>query len=209
MKRKAIVIKINYLLVVLLITVVFLICFIIFKNTTIIKEKSVIIKEPEQIEYSNKISQSVSNQIYNERQPYKNIPQYIDGYEVIGKLEIPKINLSTYILAETNDKTLNKSVTKLCGPMVNGIGNFCITGHNYKNKKMFGNLKKLEINDKIYLTDIYDRTIEYVVYDIFKVKPNEVECLSQETKGEREVTLITCTTGAIKRLIVKCTELYD
>lgn len=37
----------------------------------------------------------------------------------------------------------------------------------------------------------------------------ETECLSQNTNGEREITLITCTTGAIKRLIIKAIELYD
>lgn len=135
--------------------------------------------------------------------------QEIEGTEVIGKLQIPEINLTTYILAETSKETLNKSVTKLCGPKVNGVGNLCITGHNYHKKYMFGNLNKLELNDKIYLTGINGNTVEYVVYDIYTVYPKELECLSQETEGERQITLITCTTGAIKRLIVKATEVYD
>jgi len=74
---------------------------------------------------------------------------------------------------------------------------------------MFSKLKKIEKNDKILLTDIYNETKEYVVYDIYKIKPDEVECLSQETEGEREITLITCTTGALKRLVVKAIEVYD
>jgi len=74
---------------------------------------------------------------------------------------------------------------------------------------MFSKLKKIEKNDKILLTDIYDENKEYVVYDIYKIKPDEVECLSQETEGEREITLITCTTGALKRLVVKAIEVYD
>ncbi len=133
----------------------------------------------------------------------------VNGDMVIGKLEIPKIDLVTYILPETNKETLNKSVTKLCGPKVNGVGNLCITGHNYHKDNMFGNLKDVEINDKIYLTDNKKNKVEYGVYDIYKVYPEEVECLSQDTKGEREVTLITCTTGAVKRLIVKAREIYD
>ena len=133
----------------------------------------------------------------------------IDGIEVIGKLEIPKINLNTYILAETSKESLNKSITKLCGPKVNGVGNLCITGHNYNNNKMFGKLDKVKIDDKIYLTGTNGNRLEYVVYDIYKVYPKDLECLSQETNGQREITLITCTTGAIKRLIVKATEVYD
>lgn len=133
----------------------------------------------------------------------------IEGTEVIGKLEIPKINLTTYILLDTSKETLNKSVTRLCGPSVNGLGNLCITGHNYRNSKMFGNLKKVEINDKIYVTGKNGQRVEYVVYDIYTVYPKEVECLSQDTNYERQLTLITCTTGAIKRLVVKATEVYD
>lgn len=135
--------------------------------------------------------------------------QEIDGVKVVGRLEIPKIELVTYILEDTSKETLNKSVTKLCGPNVNGVGNLCITGHNYHNDKMFGDLKKIEVNDKIYITGTNGMKIEYVVYDTYTVYPKEVECLSQETFYEREITLITCTTGAIKRLIVKATEVYD
>ena len=39
--------------------------------------------------------------------------------------------------------------------------------------------------------------------------PEEVEVLSQDTKEEREVTLITCTFGAVKRIVVKASEVYD
>lgn len=207
MKSKTIVIKSKYLLFIL----VFAIVFFIFSLTSKNNEKGYInntINYMTQTDIKN--IQKNSNQInYNKREAYKNIPDNIDGYEVIGKLEIPKIELSTYILSETDKHTLGKSVTKLCGPNVNGVGNFCITGHNYNKSKMFKNLKKLEIDDKIYITDIYDNKAEYIVYDIYKVLPNETECLSQDTNGEREITLITCTPGALKRLIVKAVELYD
>lgn len=145
----------------------------------------------------------------NIKQAYINIPQEINGHMVIGKIEIPKIELQTYILEETNKETLNESVTKLCGPKINSVGNFCIIGHNYNSKNMFKKLKNLEIGDKILLTDIYEQTIEYEVYDKYKIYPKETKCLSQETNGEREATLITCTTGGLKRLIIKAREIYD
>lgn len=140
---------------------------------------------------------------------YKNMPKELKGYKVIGKLDIPKIELSTYILEETNDKSLNVSVTKLTGPNINREGNFCITGHNYNNGRMFGKLKKLEVGDKVILTDTYDRSVTYTVSSIDKVGTKEIEVLSQDTYGEREVTLITCTTGAMKRIVVKAIEEYD
>jgi len=74
---------------------------------------------------------------------------------------------------------------------------------------MFYKLKNLEIGDEIIITDVYGRTCNYQVYQIDKVLPDNLSCLEQETGGEREVTLITCTIGAQKRLIVKARELYD
>ena len=207
MKTKTIVIKGKNLLFILIFTIVFFICSLCFKKY----EKKDIIYTVNYIENKEikQLKKSENEVNYKKKEAYTNIPKDVDGYEVIGMLEIPKINLTTYILSETNKHTLSKSVTKLCGPKVNGIGNFCITGHNYNKNKMFKNLKKLEINDKIYITDIYNNKIEYMVYKTYKIFPDETECLSQETNGEREITLITCTTGAIKRLIVKAVELYD
>ena len=74
---------------------------------------------------------------------------------------------------------------------------------------MFGKLKQLEIGDKIILTDTYDSSVTYTVNTIDPVTPKEVEVLSQNTLGEREVTLITCTTGALKRIVVRAIEEYD
>lgn len=169
--------------------------------------------EEKEIEVVAKDCDDINNNVIstsnNASENKVDFPKEIGGYRVIGKIEIPKINLTTYILSETNKESLDKSVTKLCGPKINGIGNVCITGHNYNKENMFSNLKKLEIGDSIFVTDTNGNKIEYLVYDKYKVYPKETECLSQNTEGEREVTLITCTGGAIKRLIVKAREVYD
>lgn len=142
-----------------------------------------------------------------ELEEYKNMPMEVKGHKVVGKIEIPKIDLKAYILSETNKKALNVSATKLYGPKINQVGNFCIAGHNYN--KMFGKIKNLEIKDNIILTDTYDNSITYEVYDIFQTSPKDVTCLNQNTEGDKELTLITCTKGAIKRVIVKAVEVYD
>ena len=138
---------------------------------------------------------------------YKTMPREISGHKVIGKIQISKINLEAYILAETNNNALKVSVTKLCGPEINGIGNFCIAGHNYN--KFFAKIKNLKIKDNIILTDTYDHSVIYEVYDTFQTSPQDISCLNQDTKGEKELTLITCTKGATKRIIVKAVEVYD
>lgn len=156
----------------------------------------------------NKTSKQNVINVKEEQKEYETMPQNIKGYKVIGKIQIPKINLETYILSETSNKTLNVSVAKLYGPKINKIGNFCIAGHN-SNNNMFKQVDKLDIKDKIILTDTYDNSITYEVYDKFKTTPKDVSCLEQNTNGEREVTLITCTIGGLKRVIVKAVELYD
>jgi len=209
LKSRTIVIKRKYLLFILILSIVLFFFLLICKREedVLITNNIPNINKKEIIE-ENEIKTAATSK-YKKIEAYTNIPKQLHGYEVVGRLQIPKIKLDTYILSETNKNTLNVSVTKLCGPKVNGVGNFCITGHNYINDKMFSKLKKIENNDKILVTDIYDNEVEYVVYDTYKIKPDEVECLSQETEGEREITLITCTTGALKRLIVKAIEVYD
>lgn len=202
MKKKIIVIRNSIVISILLIAIIFFIWSLIYKKKN--KENSI------EITLKLVVETVVSeNKMLDEVIPQRILPTDIDGFEIIGKLEIPKINLSTYILSETSNESLDKSVTKLCGPNINEVGNFCILGHNYNKSNMFGKLKKLEINDIIILTNVYGHQVQYIVYDIYKVYPNEVECLSQETYSNRDVTLITCTMGAIKRLVVKLTEVYD
>lgn len=128
------------------------------------------------------------------------------GYEVDSKLEIPKIELETYILKDFSKETLNISVTKFWGCKPNTIGNYCIAGHNFKNKNMFHDLKKLKRNDNLFIIDNKVGKVEYEVYDVYKVFPEDTSCLEQETNGKKEVTLITCTSDSEERIIIKAVE---
>lgn len=139
--------------------------------------------------------------------PKEEIISEYKGYEVAAKLEIPKIELETYILQNYSIEALKVCVTKFWGANANEIGNFCIAGHNFNNKNMFRNLNKLEVGDKIFISDNKIGKIEYEIYDIYIVKPEDVDCLSQETNGKRIVTLITCTNDSKNRVIVKAKEI--
>ena len=149
----------------------------------------------------------VSKQNTNKQKEYpkEEIIQEYKGYDVCAKLEIPSIKLETYVLKNYSVQALNISVTKFWGANPNQIGNFCIAGHNFKNSNMFSNLKKLEIGEKIYVTDNDIGEVEYTIYNIEKVIPENVECLDQDTKN-REVTLITCTSDSSLRIIVQAKE---
>ena len=152
------------------------------------------------------VSTSQEDQNKEKEYPKEEIMEEYRGYAVIAKLEIPKINLETYILKQYSKKALNVSVTKFWGADPNQIGNFCVAGHNFQNKNMFHNLRNLEIGNQLSISDQLIGKVEYEIYDIYMVQPEDVSCLSQKTNGKREVTLITCTTDSEKRIIVKARE---
>lgn len=154
------------------------------------------------------ISEIKNIKIQEEIKEYPKIPiiNEYKGYDVCAKLEIPIIELETYVLQNYSVQALNISVTKFWGVNPNQIGNFCVAGHNFINKNMFKNLKKLNIGDKIILTDNEIGQVEYEVFDIYKVIPEDTSCLYPTTEGKREITLITCTSDSEKRIIVKAKE---
>ena len=155
---------------------------------------------------SNK-NETIQNEKEENVQEQKEIvDEFYKGYRVIAKLEIPKINLVTNVLAEYSKEALDVCVTKFWGPKPNEIGNFCIAGHNMNNESMFSNLDELEIGDKMLLSDNKNGTFEYEVYDIYKVEPQNTKSLTQETNGKREITLITCTNYSNHRIIVKAKQ---
>lgn len=160
----------------------------------------------------NKITIDSSEDLQSDEQKMKNrsyqlqepeIMSYYKGYPVIAKLEIPKIHLETEVLKDYSDEALNVSVTKFYKGNPNQIGNFCIAGHNYITSNMFHYLKDLEITNKLYLTDAIFGKMEYEIYDKEIVNPKDISCLSQETDGKVELTLITCTTDSKNRIIIK------
>lgn len=129
-------------------------------------------------------------------------------YETIGVVKIPKINISYPILAQTtNVEVMKVSPYKFWGANPNEVGNLCIIGHNYRRKGVFfSDVPSLTVGDIVEIQDLSQRTVQYEVYDLHTVDPNDRSDTTQYTNGKREVTLITCTDDAKQRVIVKCTE---
>lgn len=127
-------------------------------------------------------------------------------YTAEAELNIPRLSINYPVLSETTEELLKISINKYWGPKPNEVGNYCVVGHNYKNKKMFGRLSEIVNGDIVELKDTSGRTLQYSVYDKYVVKPTDVSCTSQLTNGKKEITLITCTNYGTQRLIVKARE---
>ena len=124
-------------------------------------------------------------------------------YSTVGSISIPSINVNYPILSETTDALLKVSVCKFWGCDPNEVGNLCIAGHNYRNKKFFSKAINLVVGDTIEITDLNDQTVQYSVFDKYTVDPNDVSCTSQLTNGKKIVTLITCTNDSQQRVVIK------
>lgn len=124
----------------------------------------------------------------------------------IAIVNIPSINITYPVLSTYNTELLKTSPCKYWGPDPNEVGNFCIVAHNYRNAKFFSKVPELENGDIVEITDLNNRTIQYVVYDKYVVREDDRTCSSQKTDGRKEVTLITCTDDSENRVVVKATE---
>ena len=153
---------------------------------------------------------AVENEIaQNQVSPEKNNQNYTKNgktYNIDATLNIPALGINYPVLSETSEELLKISLNKFWGPTPNEVGNYCIVGHNYTNKKMFGKLADIESGDIVELADSSGRKLKYEVYNKYVVEPDDVACTSQLTNGKREVTLITCTNHGKQRLVVKARE---
>ena len=127
-------------------------------------------------------------------------------YNYIGRVVIPKIGVDYAILDHWSDELLKVSICKFHGANPNEVGNLCLVGHNWRNKRFFSKVPTLEIGDIVQITDLTEKTIDYEVYDIHTVDPSNTYYTTQKTIGRKEVTLITCTDDSSQRVIVKCKE---
>lgn len=136
----------------------------------------------------------------------RKVPETYLNYKVSARIEIPKLNIDSNVLEEYSKEGLEECVSKYWGPETNEVGNYCIAGHNYGRKNMFGYLGDLEIGDKIYLSDNKNGKYTYSIYEMYRVEADNTNPLNQVTNGKREITLITCSSYSEKRLIVKAVE---
>ena len=189
----------NIILIILIIALVAVISIIAIKRiNNKIKEEELtsIVKDVKEKIEENKNTADNKSEVKME---YK-------GYNVVGIIKIPKINIEYPIIDKTNDETMKYSITKFWGNNVNDIGNFSMAGHNYFDNTMFSNTNKLNIGDYIQMTGMDGKTVEYNVFDKYVIDPNDVECVKCVDENTREITLITCINGRENRLIIKARE---
>ena len=127
-----------------------------------------------------------------------------NGFDVAGTIEIPATGLKCPVLEQYtySPKALETSVVVLYGVGLNQPGNTTIAGHNYRNGLFFSNNKKLNIGDKIYITDSSGRRVAYTIYNKYEAAENESDYITRDTQGATEISLTTCTDDSKARIII-------
>lgn len=137
---------------------------------------------------------------------------YMEGYEVKGRIQIPRTKVDYPILETVTKKTLEIAVGIAYTTAendqypLNEPGNTVIYGHNFRNGLFFSDNKKLQNGDKVLITDVKNRTTTYIIYNIYQTDANDASFFTRDTEGRREISLQTCTDDSKARIIIWAAE---
>ena len=131
----------------------------------------------------------------------------IAGDEMMGSVEIPKINIKIPIYHTTEEEVLNKGAGHLEGsslPVGGANTHAVISAHRgLPSASLFTDLDQMKVGDH-FLLHVLDETLCYEVDKISVVKPEDTTALAVED-GQDLVTLFTCTPYGVntERLLVR------
>jgi len=121
----------------------------------------------------------------------------INGEKYMGYLYFPSLSKEFSVMSSWSYPKLKKSVCRYYGSVY--TNDLVIAGHNYR--KHFGQLKKLNVGDKVYFISSNGVSYEYEVGEIEIVSPTDI---SRMIESQYDLTLFTCTYGGQDRYTVRC-----
>ena len=121
----------------------------------------------------------------------------VDGYDYIGILEIPALELAVPILSDWDEKKLDIAPCRHFGSVE--TDDLVIAGHNYR--RHFLNLYKLNVEDEIRFTTMDGTEIDYTVAEKRTLEATAVDTVLE---SEYDLILYTCTYSGTERTAVFC-----
>ncbi len=152
--------------------------------------------------YEKEIAASSSNETYSSAE-INTDTEAIEGYPVMGRLDIAAIDLSIAVIERLSDEALRVSVCYYGGALPGEIGNTVITGHNFASGAHFGRLDELRSGDRVTLTMDDGTVYTYEVYESVIITPSDTEALTIY-RGDSALSLLTCIYNGNRRLLVRC-----
>jgi sortase A len=121
----------------------------------------------------------------------------VDGYDCIGVLSIPVLDLKLPVLTDWSYSKLKKAPCHYYGSYYEK--DFVIAAHNYK--AHFGRLSELQAGDVVVFTDASGKAHHYEVVILETLPKNATK--EMITSGF-DLSLYTCTLGGGSRVTVRC-----
>ena len=129
--------------------------------------------------------------------PKEMLTTQVDGYDCIGVLSIPVLEIELPVLTEWSYAKLKIAPCHYFGSYYEK--DFVIAAHNYQSH--FGRLPELQPGDLILFTDISGTVYCYEVVLLETLSANATE--EMITSGF-DLSLYTCTPGGASRVTVRC-----
>lgn len=121
----------------------------------------------------------------------------VDGYDCIGVLSVPVLDLELPVLTDWSYAKLKKAPCHYYGTYYEK--DFVIAAHNYQSH--FGKLSELQPKDLILFTDVSGTVYCYEVVLLETLPGNATE---EMIASGFDLSLYTCTPGGASRVTVRC-----
>lgn len=135
--------------------------------------------------------------VYAGDQPKEMATVKVDGYDCIGILSIPVLDLELPVLTDWSYAKLKKAPCHYYGSCYEK--NFVIAAHNYR--AHFGRLSELQEGDDVIFTDVNGVARQYEVV-LLETLPKEAT--EEMITGGFDLSLYTCNTSGAARVTVRC-----
>lgn len=126
----------------------------------------------------------------------------VDGYDCIGILSVPVLDLELPVLTDWSYAKLKKAPCHYYGTYHEK--DFVIAAHNYKSH--FGRLSELQTGDIVFFTDV-NGVVYY--YEVVLLETLPKEATKEMITGGFDLSLYTCTPGGGSRVTVRCNAVKD
>jgi sortase A len=126
----------------------------------------------------------------------------VNGYDCIGILSVPVLELELPVLTDWSYAKLKKAPCHYYGSYYEK--DFVIAAHNYK--AHFGRLSELQAGDVVVFTDV-SGTAHY--YEVVLLETLPKNATQEMITSGFDLSLYTCTLGGASRVTVRCNAVKD
>ena len=137
-----------------------------------------------------------------ETEPEESKISMINGYNYIGVLNLPTLNLELPVLSDCDEALLKVAPCRDFGDLA--TDDLVIAAHNYR--RHFGRLSQLSYGDQVTFTDMDGNVHVYQVAEISMIAPTDVSLVADSAY---ELVLYTCDYTNQNRIMVGCRKIAE